>query len=114
MLIFICMQNPMGSGLALAISQASHFLQPSPHQSIIIERMHSGETRTHMYTYAHTYAHTCTQAPTNTHAHTGTITVQTAANFFDNVEIVLFYYTLTQHCLIMSILQKLAAYKNIS
>ncbi len=32
----------MGSGLALAISQASHFLQPPPHQSIIIERMHSG------------------------------------------------------------------------
>lgn len=35
-------QSPMGSGLALAISQASHFLQPPPHQSIIIERMHSG------------------------------------------------------------------------
>ncbi|XP_046884773.1 baculoviral IAP repeat-containing protein 6 isoform X4 [Hypomesus transpacificus] len=33
--------TPMGSGLALAISQASHFLQPPPHQSIIIERMHS-------------------------------------------------------------------------
>ncbi|XP_010774984.1 baculoviral IAP repeat-containing protein 6-like isoform X3 [Notothenia coriiceps] len=33
--------SPMGSGLALAISQASHFLQPPPHQSIIIERMHS-------------------------------------------------------------------------
>lgn len=32
----------MGSGLALAISQASHFLQPPPQQSIIIERMHSG------------------------------------------------------------------------
>uniref|UniRef100_A0A3Q3LP29 Dual E2 ubiquitin-conjugating enzyme/E3 ubiquitin-protein ligase BIRC6 n=1 Tax=Mastacembelus armatus TaxID=205130 RepID=A0A3Q3LP29_9TELE len=37
--------NPMGSGLALAISQASHFLQPPPHQSIIIERMHSGARR---------------------------------------------------------------------
>lgn len=36
------LQNPMGSGLALAISQAAHFLQPPPHQSIIIERMHSG------------------------------------------------------------------------
>uniref|UniRef100_H3CIY4 Dual E2 ubiquitin-conjugating enzyme/E3 ubiquitin-protein ligase BIRC6 n=1 Tax=Tetraodon nigroviridis TaxID=99883 RepID=H3CIY4_TETNG len=35
----------MGSGLALAISQASHFLQPPPHQSIIIERMHSGARR---------------------------------------------------------------------
>lgn len=34
----------MGSGLALAISQASHFLQPPPHQSIIIERMHSGKS----------------------------------------------------------------------
>lgn len=34
----------MGSGLALAISQASHFLQPPPHQSIIIERMHSGSS----------------------------------------------------------------------
>uniref|UniRef100_A0A3Q2D0E3 Baculoviral IAP repeat containing 6 n=1 Tax=Cyprinodon variegatus TaxID=28743 RepID=A0A3Q2D0E3_CYPVA len=32
-------------GLALAISQASHFLQPPPHQSIIIERMHSGARR---------------------------------------------------------------------
>ncbi|XP_063047563.1 baculoviral IAP repeat-containing protein 6 isoform X3 [Engraulis encrasicolus] len=38
-------QNPMGSGLALALSQASHFLQPPPHQSIIIERMHSGARR---------------------------------------------------------------------
>uniref|UniRef100_A0A6Q2Z2L0 Dual E2 ubiquitin-conjugating enzyme/E3 ubiquitin-protein ligase BIRC6 n=1 Tax=Esox lucius TaxID=8010 RepID=A0A6Q2Z2L0_ESOLU len=38
-------KNPMGSGLALAISQASHFLQPPPHQSIIIERMHSGARR---------------------------------------------------------------------
>ncbi|XP_063347269.1 baculoviral IAP repeat-containing protein 6 isoform X5 [Pelmatolapia mariae] len=38
-------QSPMGSGLALAISQASHFLQPPPHQSIIIERMHSGARR---------------------------------------------------------------------
>lgn len=38
-------QGPMGSGLALAISQASHFLQPPPHQSIIIERMHSGARR---------------------------------------------------------------------
>uniref|UniRef100_A0A3Q2XNE1 Baculoviral IAP repeat containing 6 n=1 Tax=Hippocampus comes TaxID=109280 RepID=A0A3Q2XNE1_HIPCM len=37
--------TPMGSGLALAISQASHFLQPPPHQSIIIERMHSGARR---------------------------------------------------------------------
>ncbi|XP_062375823.1 baculoviral IAP repeat-containing protein 6 isoform X2 [Sardina pilchardus] len=37
--------HPMGSGLALAISQASHFLQPPPHQSIIIERMHSGARR---------------------------------------------------------------------
>ncbi|XP_029691286.1 baculoviral IAP repeat-containing protein 6 isoform X2 [Takifugu rubripes] len=37
--------NSMGSGLALAISQASHFLQPPPHQSIIIERMHSGARR---------------------------------------------------------------------
>ncbi|XP_028279451.1 baculoviral IAP repeat-containing protein 6 isoform X1 [Parambassis ranga] len=37
--------SPMGSGLALAISQASHFLQPPPHQSIIIERMHSGARR---------------------------------------------------------------------
>ncbi|XP_016428418.1 baculoviral IAP repeat-containing protein 6-like [Sinocyclocheilus rhinocerous] len=37
--------NPIGSGLALAISQASHFLQPPPHQSIIIERMHSGARR---------------------------------------------------------------------
>ncbi|XP_056423373.1 baculoviral IAP repeat-containing protein 6 isoform X3 [Hyla sarda] len=35
----------MGSGLALAISHASHFLQPPPHQSIIIERMHSGARR---------------------------------------------------------------------
>lgn len=34
--------NPLGSGLALAVSHASHFLQPPPHQSIIIERMHSG------------------------------------------------------------------------
>ncbi|EMP24451.1 Baculoviral IAP repeat-containing protein 6, partial [Chelonia mydas] len=38
-------QNPLGSGLALAISHASHFLQPPPHQSIIIERMHSGARR---------------------------------------------------------------------
>ncbi|XP_078504876.1 dual E2 ubiquitin-conjugating enzyme/E3 ubiquitin-protein ligase BIRC6 isoform X3 [Lissotriton helveticus] len=38
-------QNPLGSGLAFAISQASHFLQPPPHQSIIIERMHSGARR---------------------------------------------------------------------
>uniref|UniRef100_A0AAV2JLI0 Dual E2 ubiquitin-conjugating enzyme/E3 ubiquitin-protein ligase BIRC6 n=1 Tax=Knipowitschia caucasica TaxID=637954 RepID=A0AAV2JLI0_KNICA len=38
-------QGAMGSGLALAISQASHFLQPPPHQSIIIERMHSGARR---------------------------------------------------------------------
>ncbi|KAM6916345.1 dual E2 ubiquitin-conjugating enzyme/E3 ubiquitin-protein ligase BIRC6 isoform 2-T2 [Xenentodon cancila] len=37
--------SPVGSGLALAISQASHFLQPPPHQSIIIERMHSGARR---------------------------------------------------------------------
>ncbi|TKS85134.1 Baculoviral IAP repeat-containing protein 6 [Collichthys lucidus] len=37
--------SPMGSGLALAISQASHFLQPPPQQSIIIERMHSGARR---------------------------------------------------------------------
>uniref|UniRef100_A0A673KPC9 Dual E2 ubiquitin-conjugating enzyme/E3 ubiquitin-protein ligase BIRC6 n=1 Tax=Sinocyclocheilus rhinocerous TaxID=307959 RepID=A0A673KPC9_9TELE len=37
--------NPIGSGLALAISQASHFLQPPPNQSIIIERMHSGARR---------------------------------------------------------------------
>lgn len=37
--------NPLGSGLAFAISQASHFLQPPPHQSIIIERMHSGARR---------------------------------------------------------------------
>ncbi|KAM4600039.1 dual E2 ubiquitin-conjugating enzyme/E3 ubiquitin-protein ligase BIRC6 isoform 3-T3 [Fundulus diaphanus] len=37
--------SPLGSGLALAISQASHFLQPPPHQSIIIERMHSGARR---------------------------------------------------------------------
>ncbi|XP_074501768.1 dual E2 ubiquitin-conjugating enzyme/E3 ubiquitin-protein ligase BIRC6 isoform X2 [Sebastes fasciatus] len=37
--------SSMGSGLALAISQASHFLQPPPHQSIIIERMHSGARR---------------------------------------------------------------------
>ncbi|XP_036815670.1 baculoviral IAP repeat-containing protein 6 isoform X7 [Oncorhynchus mykiss] len=37
--------NPMGSGLALVISQASHFLQPPPQQSIIIERMHSGARR---------------------------------------------------------------------
>ncbi|XP_064270880.1 baculoviral IAP repeat-containing protein 6 isoform X5 [Passer domesticus] len=36
---------PLGSGLALAISHASHFLQPPPHQSIIIERMHSGARR---------------------------------------------------------------------
>ncbi|CAJ0938651.1 unnamed protein product [Ranitomeya imitator] len=35
----------LGSGLALAISHASHFLQPPPHQSIIIERMHSGARR---------------------------------------------------------------------
>uniref|UniRef100_A0A670XUJ7 Dual E2 ubiquitin-conjugating enzyme/E3 ubiquitin-protein ligase BIRC6 n=1 Tax=Pseudonaja textilis TaxID=8673 RepID=A0A670XUJ7_PSETE len=38
-------QNPLGTGLALAISHASHFLQPPPHQSIIIERMHSGARR---------------------------------------------------------------------
>ncbi|XP_039594997.1 baculoviral IAP repeat-containing protein 6 isoform X2 [Polypterus senegalus] len=38
-------QNPVGTGLALAISHASHFLQPPPHQSIIIERMHSGARR---------------------------------------------------------------------
>uniref|UniRef100_A0A3B4VL83 Baculoviral IAP repeat containing 6 n=1 Tax=Seriola dumerili TaxID=41447 RepID=A0A3B4VL83_SERDU len=38
-------KSPIGSGLALAISQASHFLQPPPHQSIIIERMHSGARR---------------------------------------------------------------------
>ncbi|XP_041260061.1 baculoviral IAP repeat-containing protein 6 isoform X7 [Onychostruthus taczanowskii] len=37
--------TPLGSGLALAISHASHFLQPPPHQSIIIERMHSGARR---------------------------------------------------------------------
>ncbi|XP_028983369.1 baculoviral IAP repeat-containing protein 6 isoform X2 [Betta splendens] len=37
--------SAMGSGLALAISQASHFLQPPPHQSIVIERMHSGARR---------------------------------------------------------------------
>uniref|UniRef100_F7ALH1 Dual E2 ubiquitin-conjugating enzyme/E3 ubiquitin-protein ligase BIRC6 n=1 Tax=Xenopus tropicalis TaxID=8364 RepID=F7ALH1_XENTR len=37
--------NQLGSGLALAISHASHFLQPPPHQSIIIERMHSGARR---------------------------------------------------------------------
>lgn len=37
-------QSSAGSGLALAISQASHFLQPPPQQSIIIERMHSGES----------------------------------------------------------------------
>ncbi|KAM3606446.1 uncharacterized protein V6R79_016382 [Siganus canaliculatus] len=37
--------SPMSSGLALAISQASHFLQAPPHQSIIIERMHSGARR---------------------------------------------------------------------
>ncbi|KAK1333168.1 hypothetical protein QTO34_006705 [Cnephaeus nilssonii] len=37
--------NPLGSGLAIAISHASHFLQPPPHQSIIIERMHSGARR---------------------------------------------------------------------
>nr|XP_033791570.1 baculoviral IAP repeat-containing protein 6 isoform X2 [Geotrypetes seraphini] len=37
--------NSLGSGLALAISHASHFLQPPPHQSIIIERMHSGARR---------------------------------------------------------------------
>ncbi|XP_076848185.1 LOW QUALITY PROTEIN: dual E2 ubiquitin-conjugating enzyme/E3 ubiquitin-protein ligase BIRC6 [Brachyhypopomus gauderio] len=37
--------SSMGGGLALAISQASHFLQPPPHQSIIIERMHSGARR---------------------------------------------------------------------
>lgn len=45
MCVCVCvlsLQNPIGSGLALAISQASHFLQPPPHQSIIIERMHSG------------------------------------------------------------------------
>lgn len=44
---FLTPQNPLGSGLALAISHASHFLQPPPHQSIIIERMHSGKTRIH-------------------------------------------------------------------
>ncbi|XP_035388618.1 baculoviral IAP repeat-containing protein 6 isoform X6 [Electrophorus electricus] len=37
--------SPMGCGLALAISHASHFLQPPPHQSVIIERMHSGARR---------------------------------------------------------------------
>ncbi|XP_044308535.1 baculoviral IAP repeat-containing protein 6 isoform X5 [Varanus komodoensis] len=37
--------NPLGTGLALALSHASHFLQPPPHQSIIIERMHSGARR---------------------------------------------------------------------
>ncbi|XP_056669227.1 baculoviral IAP repeat-containing protein 6 isoform X17 [Monodelphis domestica] len=37
--------TPLGTGLALAISHASHFLQPPPHQSIIIERMHSGARR---------------------------------------------------------------------
>ncbi|XP_018120697.1 baculoviral IAP repeat-containing protein 6 isoform X4 [Xenopus laevis] len=37
--------NQLGSGLALALSHASHFLQPPPHQSIIIERMHSGARR---------------------------------------------------------------------
>ncbi|KPP76527.1 baculoviral IAP repeat-containing protein 6-like, partial [Scleropages formosus] len=37
--------SSMGSGLVLAMSQASHFLQPPPHQSIIIERMHSGARR---------------------------------------------------------------------
>lgn len=36
-------QTPLGTGLALAISHASHFLQPPPHQSIVIERMHSGD-----------------------------------------------------------------------
>lgn len=41
-MVLLLPQNSMGSGLALAISQASHFLQPPPHQSIIIERMHSG------------------------------------------------------------------------
>ncbi|XP_018120699.1 baculoviral IAP repeat-containing protein 6 isoform X6 [Xenopus laevis] len=39
------LQNQLGSGLALALSHASHFLQPPPHQSIIIERMHSGARR---------------------------------------------------------------------
>ncbi|XP_078260781.1 dual E2 ubiquitin-conjugating enzyme/E3 ubiquitin-protein ligase BIRC6 isoform X6 [Rhinoraja longicauda] len=38
-------QSPLGTGLALAISHASHLLQPPPHQSIIIERMHSGARR---------------------------------------------------------------------
>uniref|UniRef100_A0A4W3K7A1 Dual E2 ubiquitin-conjugating enzyme/E3 ubiquitin-protein ligase BIRC6 n=1 Tax=Callorhinchus milii TaxID=7868 RepID=A0A4W3K7A1_CALMI len=38
-------KSPLGTGLALAISHASHFLQPPPHQSIIIERMHSGARR---------------------------------------------------------------------
>ncbi|XP_064411867.1 baculoviral IAP repeat-containing protein 6 isoform X3 [Latimeria chalumnae] len=37
--------NSLGTGLALAISHASHFLQPPPNQSIIIERMHSGARR---------------------------------------------------------------------
>ncbi|GCB61656.1 dual E2 ubiquitin-conjugating enzyme/E3 ubiquitin-protein ligase BIRC6 isoform X1 [Scyliorhinus torazame] len=37
--------SPLGTGLALAISHASHLLQPPPHQSIIIERMHSGARR---------------------------------------------------------------------
>ncbi|XP_059504666.1 baculoviral IAP repeat-containing protein 6 isoform X9 [Stegostoma tigrinum] len=38
-------QSSLGTGLALAISHASHLLQPPPHQSIIIERMHSGARR---------------------------------------------------------------------
>ncbi|XP_048392897.1 baculoviral IAP repeat-containing protein 6 isoform X1 [Stegostoma tigrinum] len=37
--------SSLGTGLALAISHASHLLQPPPHQSIIIERMHSGARR---------------------------------------------------------------------
>lgn len=45
---YLLSQSPVGSGLALAISQASHFLQPPPHQSIIIERMHSGKLCSNM------------------------------------------------------------------
>lgn len=51
-IFFHPLQTPMGSGLALAISQASHFLQPPPHQSIIIERMHSGMPHpSHIYLF---------------------------------------------------------------
>lgn len=53
MVLMFCfvLQSPLGTGLALAISHASHLLQPPPHQSIIIERMHSGSDVFYIYKF---------------------------------------------------------------